>query len=579
MKNDNLCKKIYILMIIAAAMIMSGCSLRPGPARTPEGKTLFRLGFSGTPESLNPYAACDTEAETAIALLYDTLFTVDSSSQEIIGSLCTEYTVSDSASGIGKLWHIVLRDDVFWSDGEKLTAYDVEFSLQSAKDLSARYSYPFCELLDTTGIAPEDDTHLAMIVWGEEAYVKACLSRIPILPRHIWNELDCMHYDVSGVAADPLKASDEIRRIPADTSVMIGSGLYTWGGYNDGVLTLRLNEAYWNGSSRAEVVELHYGLSDPAFSLVSGEIDACAEMSLNDFRTLSGYEEVRTASGTDGTLIQLGFNFTDSRSPISDSSVRQAAEYCTSRDTLLLYGFGGGYSDRGLISPFSRYYSMDKILFDRPFDLVTASSILENAGWTDPDGDGLRSKNGVPLSMTLLCSRETAAWERAAQILKTCFSGAGMDLQIRSLSPEMYVRAIAAGDWDICLAARETQPDPWLSFAYYFWDGGSNAYAEEGRTGKLTSPGWNDSGYSSAEYDRVYRQLLSASDPEEIRYLSAKTGEHLYNDSAEVTIGFTVEYQACTRVWTGIRAYSGGGLYFTPSTVNEQLRTMFTGKK
>ena len=570
---------MYLFLIIAAAMVLNGCSLRPGPARTSEGKTLFRLGYSGIPESLNPYAACDFEAETVMSLIYDTLFTVDPLSQEIVGSLCSEYTVTESSSGIGKLWRIVLRDDVYWSDGEKLTAYDVEFSLQSAKDLSAGYSYPFCEALDTTGISPEDDTHLAMIVWGEEAFVKACLSRIPILPRHVWNELDCMHYDVSGVAADPAKASAEIYRIPADISVMVGSGLYTWGGYKDGVLTLKLNEAYWNGTSRAEIVEFHYGLEDPASSLLTGEIDACADMSLNSYRVLCDNERVRVASGTDGTVIQLGFNFADIRSPVNEGAVRQAVEYCTSRDTLLLYAFGGGYSERGFLSPFSRYYSMDEVLFDRPFDIAAASSLLEDAGWTDTDGDGVRTKNGNPLSLTLICSSETIAWERAAQILKTCFSGAGIDLQIRTLTPDIYVHALSANDWDLCLSARETQPDPWIPFAYYYWDQGDNDYSVEGKDGNTASLGWNDTGYNSPEFDRLYRQLTSAADPDEIQILSARSEEYLYDDSAAVNIGFTVEFQACSRVWTGIRAYSGGGLYFTPLTVNDQFRSMFTGKR
>ena len=65
------------VLLFAVSLILSGCSMRPSPARTSDGKTLFRLGFSGVPESFNPYAVCDTEAETAVALLYDTLFCVD----------------------------------------------------------------------------------------------------------------------------------------------------------------------------------------------------------------------------------------------------------------------------------------------------------------------------------------------------------------------------------------------------------------------------------------------------------------------------------------------------------------------
>ena len=568
---------IWLVLVLSFALLLDGCSLRPGPVKTPEGKALFRLGFSGTPDSLNPYAATDEEAEAVFALLYDTLFTVDAQTQECVNSLCREYTVSDSSSGVGRLWRLELRDDVYWSDGEKLTASDVEFSLQSLKDLSILYGYPYCETLDTTGIAIEDDTHLAMIVWGEEAYVKACLARVPILPRHIWNELPCMQYDSSGVAADPLRARREIYDVSAETSTLIGSGLYVWGGEQNGVCTLRLNEAYWNGTSRAEVVELHFGLDDPAPMLLAGELDACWDMPLTAFRSLGEDEAYRVTSGTDGTRYQIGFNFADSRSPIQTPAVRQAVEYCTSRDTLLLYAFGGGFSERGLLSPYSPYYYMDSVVFDRPFDTETAASLLKNAGWVDSNGDGMRENNGKPLSLTLLCSSEPA-WKRAAQILEICFASAGMHLEIQALPAVEFADALAAGEYDLCLTSRDTWPDPWRSLGEFYWNSGNNVYARPDAEGGFSSPGSNESDYQNYDYDMLYAQVATSSELPVFGELTAKAGEFLYNDSAAVTIGFAVDYQACSRVWTGMEPYAGGGLYFTPLTLNEQFRTVFSKK-
>lgn len=578
-KKKKAIRRLCLAALLMTALVLNGCSLRPGPARTPEGKALFRMGFSGAAESLNPYAAGDSEAEAAFALLYDTLFRVENETQEIVESLCKSYTVTNSASGVGKLWHIELREDVYWSDGEKLTASDVEFSLQSQKDLSTLYSAPYCEMLDTTGISVEDDTHLAMIVWGEEAYVKACLSRIPILPRHIWNELPCMRYDASGVPADPIRAHEEIYDISADASTMVGTGLYTWGDFHDGVLTLRLNDAYWDGASRAEVVELHYALPDTAGAILRGEIDGCWDMSFNDFRQMSENEAVRVTSGTEGSFYQLGFHFSQDRSPIQDAAVRQAAEYCTSRDTLLLYAFGGGYSQRGMISPYSPNYTMDEVVFDRPFEIETAASLLQNAGWVDSNGDGVREKNGTELKLTLLCSEDSLAWDRAAQILKVCFASAGMEMEIRLLPPEQYAVELSAGQWDLCLTERTCWPDPWFSLGCFYWNNGDNLYAQPDGQGGYTSLGWNDCGYDRAEYDRLYEKLLTLSEPSALREQTAKCEEYLYNDSAAVTIGFSVDYQACSRVWTGLKAYVGGGLYFTPGTLREQMQTIFTGKR
>ena len=564
---------ILCAVLIAALAALEGCSHRPSPAKTGDGAVLFRLGFSGTPDSLNPYAAGNEEARAVMSLLYDTLFTADPVTGELQAGLCSEYTVSDSAAG-ARLWRITLRDDVYWHDGVRLTASDVEFSLQSEKELSVSFSYPACELLDVTGIAVEDDTHLAMVVWGEEEYIRSCLARIPILPRHIWNELSYMRYDSSGVAADPARARQEIYALDPGADMMVGSGLYRWGGYDNGVCTLALNDHYWNGTSMAEVLQLRFGLVDPTAELEAGRLDACWETSLSAFQRLSQSDSNRVTAGTAGEMYYLGFNFADTGSPVADARVRQALEYCTSRDAMLLYAFGGGFSERGLLSPYSPYYYMDEIVFDRPYSIETAQTLLENAGYSDTNGDAVReSRDGRQLRLKLLCSAGVPAWSQAAEILKAGCTAAGIGLDIALLPPEEYAAALLSGDYDMVLTSAATEPEPWFSLGAFYWDDGDNAYARS----DAVSRGWNVCGYNSGAYDAIYEQLLSAAVSEETARLAAQAGEFLYNDSAAIVIGFSVQYQACTRVWSGICPCTADGLYFSPLTLPGQMKNLRAG--
>ena len=273
--------KKFILCLLAVALLAGlwGCAYRPRPARTEDGLTLFRLGFSGSPDSLNPYPAASTESAAVFSLIYDTLFVRELRTGQYAPALCESCSVRDSAAG-GKLWSIALRPNVYWHDGRPVTASDVEFSLQSLKELSVLYGYPYCELLDVTGISVEDDAHLAMVVWGEEQEILRCLSRIPILPRHVWNGFDWMNYDSSGVSADLSRAMQEIGKVPLSTAALTGSGLYVFDGYDGETCSLRLNENYWGATAQA--VELRFGLDSTADALREGAVDACWDMSLRD---------------------------------------------------------------------------------------------------------------------------------------------------------------------------------------------------------------------------------------------------------------------------------------------------------
>ena len=260
-------KLCILLLLLALGASLGACGYRPEPEKTESGQTVFRLGFSETPSTLDPYTAETDAAAAAISLLYDTLFYADIETGRYINSVCQEYTVQPAAADGARLWTLTLRGDVQFHDGTALTARDVEFSLQSMKDFSLLYGYPGCELIDTTGISVSDDTHLSFLAWGDVAAVEECLSRVPLVPKSVWNALPGMEYTSSGIPRDALRAKESLSAFLPTAETMTGSGLYVWDKYENGVLTLRRSEDYWNGTARAEIVELHFGCNDLAAAM------------------------------------------------------------------------------------------------------------------------------------------------------------------------------------------------------------------------------------------------------------------------------------------------------------------------
>ena len=57
-------------------------------------------------------------------MMFDELIDMNFDTAELIPGLATEWTISDD----GCTWHFTLRDDVYFHDGEKLTAEDVKYT-------------------------------------------------------------------------------------------------------------------------------------------------------------------------------------------------------------------------------------------------------------------------------------------------------------------------------------------------------------------------------------------------------------------------------------------------------------------
>ena len=408
--------KFWILLLILALTASIGaCGYRPEPEKTESGQTVFRLGFSETPNSLDPYTAETDAAAAAISLLYDTLFYADIETGRYINSVCQEYTVQPAAADGAKLWTLTLRSDVFFHDGTALTARDVEFSLQSMKDFSLLYGYPGCELIDTTGISVTDDTHLSFLAWGDVAAVEECLSRVPLVPRSVWNALSGMEYTTSGIPKDAAQARASLSSLVPTAETMTGSGLYIWEKYENGVLTLRRNDDYWNGTARAEIVELHFGCADLAAAMENNALDASWNLSKSAVEALA--EGRSTAYGTSGELLLVEFNQrTDKASRgnplLRDKTVREAITLCADRETLALTGFGGALPAYGFSIPYGTDGSAAAVC-----SAESAAALLESAGYTDADGVGVReSPEGERLSFRILCSDSSTAWVRAANL-------------------------------------------------------------------------------------------------------------------------------------------------------------------
>nr|WP_279385304.1 ABC transporter substrate-binding protein [Methanosarcina barkeri] len=93
------------------------------------------------------------------------------------------------------------------------------------------------------------------------------------------------------------------------------------------------------------------------------------------------------------------------------------------------------------------WYNSDQPKYD--YNPDKARALLEEAGWTDTDGDGILDKNGEKLSYVLsLGSNEV----RIGELIKERLSEVGIDVQVKALESKSRDANLKSGDFELAIS-------------------------------------------------------------------------------------------------------------------------------
>jgi len=149
--------------------------------------TVFVAGSSysestlGAVDSLNPLFAATTSEKTASRLLFSTLLSVDTT-----GRIHNHLARSIKHDSSGKIWTLTLRDNIYWSDGDPITADDIIYTFSVINDPAARTIY--ADSFSTVKIAKVDELTVTFTLPTVFADFPATLT-VPLLPEHILGQI------------------------------------------------------------------------------------------------------------------------------------------------------------------------------------------------------------------------------------------------------------------------------------------------------------------------------------------------------------------------------------------------------
>lgn len=184
--------------------------------------------------------------------------------------------------------------------------------------------------------------------------------------------------------------------------------------------------------------------------LIAGEPPALDAIALAD----SGRASIQTFPQP-GVPAILMINAT--KAPTDDLNVRKAMILAVNQEELAQTAFQSiGLPAYSVVSPTTWGYSKEADEMYR-YNLDEANRLLEESGWVDSDGDGIREKNGEKLTLDW---PDNPAWSEAFnELLIGYLANAGIDVQYRSMDDGAAYEELLAGNYSL-VYMYWTRPDP-----------------------------------------------------------------------------------------------------------------------
>ena len=325
-----------------------------------------------------------------------------------------------------------IRQDVRWHDGEAVTARDVEFTFNLAKDEQTASLLGTAFLAEVASARVIDDYTITFRF--ERPHAQALEDFWwPPLPRHL----------LEGVAAADLRNAPYNRQ-------PVGSGPFRFGEWRANEQLLLVSNPDFpealGGPAVAEriVFRVIPEASTMLTELITGSLHVDIPVLPDQVSQVRDNADTELHSFPGRTVYYLGWN--NARAPFDDAAVRRALARAIDRQEIvdaLLYGEGAVATST--IPPWHPLYpSIDPIATDTE----QAGQMLEEAGWVDRDGDGVRENaQGQRLSFTVLSSDDPLR-RSVVEVLQNQLRGAGADVQIRVMEFQTMLQSHRERDFD-----------------------------------------------------------------------------------------------------------------------------------
>ncbi|MCZ6477120.1 MAG: ABC transporter substrate-binding protein [Gemmatimonadetes bacterium] len=325
-------------------------------------------------------------------------------------------------------WTYHLRTDVQWDDGIRVTAHDVKFSL----DLLAHPEVAYLSDRPGESVTVHDDSTLTIRKDGW--FIDGNDWWLVYWPKHVLEGLDPAEFYEWDFWTRP-----------------VGNGPYRFIRYvPETMMEFEVNPDYYGRRPRIERVVLKFSGAAGLAELLAEGVDAITENDPADIHALVKDPRFRVYHGVAET-VALAVVWNGAYPPFQDLRVRRALTLAIDRRGLLRALDLPDYLPIADAPYTARQFLRGELLEPLPYDPEAAAALLEEAGWRELDGDGVREKDGRALRFTAIAVAD-AALEPGGLGLATHVQGqlrrVGVRMEIRPLEPGLVFDRLRSGDFE-----------------------------------------------------------------------------------------------------------------------------------
>jgi peptide/nickel transport system substrate-binding protein len=442
-------------------------------------------GIAGNYTNGNPIYATGSVDLAVSKLIFASLFKYNSQ-----GELVADLAEKIESDPTEKIYTITLKDNIFWHDGQPVTADDVAFTFATIQDPDAK-SYLFNSW---QGIKVEAKSPKIV-----QFTLNDTLSSFPhslttgIIPSHV----------LKNIPAEQLRSSDfntihPVGAGPFKIDVVEAASSSKDKDNRQQQIGMTGYEHYHSGQPRLSryVIKTYKDQPDLEKAYKDKKVNAITGLFKAPDDIVS---DPRTIEYTPAVAAQIMVFFKSSGGILNDKTVRQALVLATSKPEITAsIGYPLKLIDGPLLNSQTGY---DPAFFQKTQNFKAAREVLDKAGWVLDPVSGTRSRKGVPLKFRLF-SQSTAEYTAISQALQSKWKQLGVDVEVILQEEEELKSTLSAHTYDALLYAISTGADPDV-FAY--WHSSQADIRSETRL--------NFSEYNSPAADEALTAGRSRSDP------------------------------------------------------------------
>jgi peptide/nickel transport system substrate-binding protein len=436
-----------------------------------------------------------------------------------------------------------LRDGLKWSDNQPLTSEDFRFtwamSIDPKNTVASAYPYSKITSIET----PDPKT---VVIHFDGPFAPWLTTFHGIIPAHILQPV----YTADGT----------LDKAEWNTKPYVGCGPYVFDTWESGSYArFTVNQNYWGTKPKIDEIFIRFVPSNASQinDLISGGGDLSTFFPYNEIPKLkkAGLTIMTEPTGlNEGLFFLIDTNNKLGNPGLRDINVRKAIAMAIDREAivrdLLL----------GMTTVPASYWSALPPFWDNPplqnypYDPQAAKDILDQAGWTDSNGDGVRDKDGVELDLVYGTTTENETRQNVQAVIQQQLAEVGIKVELKTYSSDSYFAQdgpAATGQVDIMeWSDGPLVPDPDV----YYW------YCSEIPTADYPS-GSNWQYLCDKDLDALSAKQLTQVDPVERQKTISQMNQIFYDKVYWLGLWVDPDLWAVGPRLTGVK-FSGGTPFF-----------------